>query len=496
MIFPDPILKLFPYKLSPLPGNVDGVSGSVISGFNIGIMNNIKQDKIEKAVEALKYMTSREIQKKFLMMREALPGILNLYDDEDVCKEADCALFKSLQPIGRPTGNYNYEDYSMKFKNYIYEYLYKDEEPDVALKNVKNILKIYNISKDVGETNVGSIIFIIVIVLSSIMFISLIFPFMENYYPFFQFLSNDLWILTVFGSIAILLIIRTYIGEVTVEKCHLGILLLSLGFSFIYIPILYKLIVNFPESNFFSSWVKKRKYIFILSFIIVDLALNGLMLINKYQVKDIMINRGHNFQICKINSLFNYILLYILVLTKIIIMFLILLLIFVEWNINTTIYDLRFVVSTIYINIISIILYIIFENVMIKNYISYFLIKSVIIILFASSNYIFIYGYRLIIAFFNKKDTKIQFIKNINDQFINSMSVSQSMKSTQYDTDANITSSSTNASSNKTDSKSTIFSKLISYHYATETYYTGFKSTVKEDAANTFKTFSNTNEKY
>jgi len=56
------ILDLVPYKTSFLPGIEEGISGSIVVGYNIGIDMNIKKEKIDAAITALKYISLREAQ--------------------------------------------------------------------------------------------------------------------------------------------------------------------------------------------------------------------------------------------------------------------------------------------------------------------------------------------------------------------------------------------------------------------------------------------------
>lgn len=494
MIFPDPVLHIMPYKLSPTPGRVEGISGSILDGFNVGIINHIDEKKKKKAIEAFIYMTSEAVQKKFLMRRETLPGIKKLYYDEEVCAEADCELFTSLQPIGKPNDHIEkYDDYIKEYREYVYEFLYGNKSAKEVLRNVDYMSRVYYISLDTKETSLGLCSTIFAISVSALMILSLVFIFKINFAPFFAFLSIDLWILTVLGSVMTLSITYTYIGEMTTKKCHLEFLLLSLGFTFSYGPILYKLIVNFPEKNSFSSWVKKNKYIFIFSLILIDLILNGVIALNGSITETLYINKGQNFKVCINYNMASDIMICLILGIKILIVFIILALMFIEWNIQVTLYDIRFIISSIYINLLLMMLYVIFKYLRIKNFISYFIIQESIIVVIAISNYVFIYGYRLVLALFRKQDVKLQFINNINNNFINSMSVNNA-KASQFATDnydvscavGNNSNQETNESTLVT--KSSIFSKIIGYHYTTETYYSQtIKSSVEEESINTYK---------
>ncbi|ORX89675.1 periplasmic binding protein-like II, partial [Neocallimastix californiae] len=245
IILPDQIYEMLDYNMTVLPGVKKGISGSIIIGNNISITkypNDKAYDKRkEAALFAFKYLASREIQKEFLTKRIVIPGIMDLYYDEDVCKIAHCQLFRSIQPIGKPIferDDYNY--YAEKFKIYFSEFLYGNVSAKDALKNIKDISYIYEISTSTKYTSAGLINFLILSVIITLMFLSLIFIFLNNFNPFFEFLSQEYWILIVFGSIMNLSACFTKFGTLTSFKCQLSILLLSLGFSFSFIPILNK----------------------------------------------------------------------------------------------------------------------------------------------------------------------------------------------------------------------------------------------------------------
>ncbi|KAL6617500.1 hypothetical protein U3516DRAFT_780391 [Neocallimastix sp. 'constans'] len=150
IIIPDQIYEMLDYNMTVLPGVKKGISGSIIFGNNISIAkypNDKAYDKRkEAALFAFKYLASREIQKEFLTKRILIPGIMDLYYDEDVCKIAHCQLFRSIQPIGKPIferDDYNY--YAEKFKIYFSEFLYGNVSAKDALKNIKDISYIYEI---------------------------------------------------------------------------------------------------------------------------------------------------------------------------------------------------------------------------------------------------------------------------------------------------------------------------------------------------------------
>jgi len=89
------------YELSILPGLKEGISGSTILEYNIGITQHINEQKHKEAIEVVKFITSREYQKKLFMSGFA-SGMTELMDDEEACKVAKCDLLRRIQFTGEP----------------------------------------------------------------------------------------------------------------------------------------------------------------------------------------------------------------------------------------------------------------------------------------------------------------------------------------------------------------------------------------------------------
>jgi len=407
------------YDLSILPGLKEGVSGSMLLNYNIGINKHINMQKQSEALEVIKFITSREYQKK-LFMNGYATSRTELMEDEESCRKARCDFLKGIQFTGEPhfikeTSN----DYRKKYKNYIYEYVY-DEENKVSieqtLKKINDISKFYYISLKKNDSFVGLICFIFISVLSILMVLSLITLFNISFQPFFMFLPFEFWIITVLGSVIIIWIPFVNYGPIEIFKCQLKPFLLSVGFTFNLCPILYKMLCLFPEKNIICTWVNKHKYLFLLINIFIDILLNSMSIIHKYTIKNVMNEDGESFQIC------NYSLEYVLAIPtvyKLLLMLLLLFLVFVEWSIKATLYDVRFIMSALYIDLLSIILIIVFFHIRIKNYIIYFVIQTLNMSIISIGNYIFLYGIRVFLGLFSKRNVKLRFINNINEQFIN-----------------------------------------------------------------------------
>ncbi|KAL6625309.1 periplasmic binding protein-like II, partial [Neocallimastix sp. 'constans'] len=376
------------YKKSILPGNIEGISGSTIGGYNIGINNKISNNRKEKAIEVFKYITSWDIQKKYLIENHILSAIKELYDDEEVCRTIECEEIKNTQSFYH---KYN-DKYYKKFKEYIYKFLYGDLSVEEVLKKIRTIGKIYIISVNPKESIEGFIMFLITLFNGCMMIFLIRFLFDIRFKVFFQFLNINLWLLTIFGDIIILLSIIPEYGLKTSFKCQLKHTLLPFGFIITMIPILYQLITNYQEDNKFCVMVKKYKFIITLTLIGIAIILTLLNMISKYDIIEYVGNNDKNFQWCKINSIFRKITL-LLIFEVIGIIFLIMtIFIFYEWNIDSTKREMRLFNLAICLDYIFLALFVISYSANFENYSRSFLFSSVILNLIALTNYFLVYG--------------------------------------------------------------------------------------------------------
>jgi len=422
------------------------------------------KEKQRAAIKVLEFITSKEVKKELSLSISIISGMSSLYDDEEVCKVMDCELFKSIQPVVRPTKeNENYDDYSIKFRNYVYDFIYGDKSAKEVLKKVVDLRKIYLVSLNTNETSIGLIFFCILCSIICIMILSLIFLFIPSFTPFFTFIPNDFWILSILGIIMVICIGFTEMGNITVFKCHLRLYLLAIGFSLNMITFLYKLVINFPEENKISKWIEQHRYLFLLSFIIIDLIMNGLLLIEPYEIKNIEGN-GEHFNICELRTTFSKIIEYIFAFIKFVVFISIILLTFLEWNMKSIMIDIRFFISTIYIDSLSFLLFLIVNLFKIYSYIGYFTTRIIIFIVYGISNYIFMFGFRIIYFFINKvMRNKEEGINTIINNLKNEIDVSSN--TTNEITDKyEVSTNSYNSNTYKKNNAIKLYQKMLNYH--------------------------------
>jgi len=432
------------FKASVLPGNIEGVSGSIIGGYNIGISKYALRENRESAVEAVLYMTSREIQKEMMINFKKFSGIASLFDDDENCEDGElCDIHKKIQPVARPTTvMYDYNAYSEKFRNYVYNYLYGDDnvKPMDMLRKIDEISQFYYISvtsnhKDIGKILASVYLIIIILILSSSYF-----PFHNDLQYFFSFLSRGFWIISLIGYVLMVVVSYLDMEKVTVVGCSIKQLLQFLGFTFIFIPIFHKLLSNYPEENSYTEWIKKHPYSFLMIFIAIDLALNSLNFFSPYIIENVVVPDGKNFQKCRTKQDLSKFILILSTMIKSVVLVESLILIYMEINYKNTYYDVRFCISAFIIDFILIIIIMIIDFINIQNFALYVVTRQMIFLTYIFSNYFFLYFIRVIVTRINKdfhSKKEIELIKKtlkLSSTNTNS-SISYSYFSKRFDSD-------------------------------------------------------------
>ncbi|ORY59001.1 periplasmic binding protein-like II [Neocallimastix californiae] len=404
------------YKVSALPGWKENVSGSIANGYNVGINKHIDNIKKEAAIEILKYVTSKESQKMYIVPFHTFSGINSLYDEEDVCNLIDCDVIKNVKPFSVlefDIKNYDLDNYITKYRKYIYDYLYKNETLEDIVKKINDMTNIYTITIKSDDSITGLIIFTVYCISVLCICLSIIFLYIEKYKHYFKLLSNNLWIISMVGNLLFLTSVVTIFGNMTELICKLRITLITLGFALSLIPILYILIIHFPEDNNISYWIDDNKNTFLITFISILIILNIILLFSPFAIEEILIPTGGSFNKCKLFTSFGKLAFHVIIFLETAIVIYIILLLFNDRNVEEISHDIKFFVSAILIDIINLIIFTFICNITIKNFIVYHVILALNLFLFSLSNYIFIFGIRIILIFLkNTKPIK----KNINNK--------------------------------------------------------------------------------
>ncbi|ORY81697.1 hypothetical protein LY90DRAFT_4093 [Neocallimastix californiae] len=455
------------FRLSPLPGLKRGISGSTIGGHNLGINKYSNSNKRNEVIKVFMFLTSKELQKKYIINKGFYSPILSLYEEDDVCETVDCEFFKNIQLTARPTSKVsNYDQYSFKFRNYIYDFLYGNKTAEEALKTIYEITNFHYLTLKSDETNLGLIIFITTVTISIIMLSSIVFLFIKKYEHFFNFISNDLWIVIIIGFLVYLFPIFLDYGPIHLIKCYLNQYFNILGPFLMLLPLLIRLLINIPEKdNKILKLIEQKRIQIILYFIIIYTVIYGSLVISPYTIITRTFNDEKSIKICQMNNTFGNIIFFSLYTTRYIITAIILFLIFIEWNLRSTLYDIRSIVLILYISFLfDIFLYI--SNFIHYNDIILFLTLSEFIrIICTTTNYLLLYGIKLVYAVLHN-EKKTLYGKNNNHKFY--ISNNTSMSNTNDENNDKIEKINIlNADSKMPSISSLLKNKIYNYHYKT-----------------------------
>jgi len=452
------------FKATALPGRKEGVSGTVVISTNIAVNKYINEDKKKAAAEFLKFLASKESQKKYIINNNLYSGVMDLYDDEEVCSIRECDVVKDAYPFSFMNNDiklFGDDNYHINYRENMFDYIYRDKPVSVVLKKIEDITKIYKLSLKTKDSSSGLIIFIIYLSFVLWMISSLIFIFIKKFESRFMFLSNKLWIITTLGSLTLISSLLTLYGDVTNASCHLKITLINVGFVLSIYPSLNTLIINFPENNKISFWFKKCKYISLLITMIFTATLNGIFAMVSYDSREITMSDKRLYKKCIMNNKFGNAFYYVIQFYNILVIVISLILIFMEWNIKETSLDVKYLATAMFMDILSLIIFNIIDKITFKNYVIYNVLLAVTILIFAVLNHLFIYFIRILPIF--EYNSKFEDSRKI----LGKISKNDSKKESSLSNSTNDGSAKMSATSSNDTQLNKITKKIISYHNKT-----------------------------
>jgi len=367
----------------------------------------------------------------------------NIYEDQDLCQNIDCELFKSLQLVERPTHlPIEYNTYSFKLRTYLFEFLYNNAPIKDMLQKIEDIAAIKTIeyTSSIGKIVTILSLTIILIILSSY---GLIFYKNNNFY--LRMCDKSSWFISLLGLCIILCYNFTLMGDITELKCNLSILTPLIGISLFVYPILTYEFINFPESNKYSEFVKNHQFLVNIVLVTIDVIYSGLILcISPYQIETIYVNNGDNYDTCSFKEK-GYIVLYIIIyIFKGFLLLSIAFLTFIEYNTRMIQKEIKTTSLILFFNTFSLILLIVSNFIDSNKIIVKFLIKIAMMSLTVIGNYIITLWIRMIFEKMKSNDDKygVKIVERGNED----------RKTFQLNNNNNIL-------------KSNILTKILNYHY-------------------------------
>jgi len=455
------LLDIIPYEFSILPGIKEGISGSIISGYNLGIANSILPEKLEASIIAFKYLTTKEFKKKLSFIQNKYLGIDSIYEDEEICEKIDCETIKKLQLTSRSFSKYyEFDDYNQKIINYIHQFLYKNQTASTVLEKIDDLTRIHliSITEDDNYKKEAIAVFMITIILLVSMFLSLLLLFFKKFNENFNYMSKDSWIISITGLIIIMSSIFPYYGTLNEIKCKIQIVLVFMGNLLNLIPIFHKFIIDFPESNRISEYFKTHKYFFFFFYFMSCLILILLNLSYKVKVTIIIVDDGQNYKECSVKNIYGYIIITITIIYYLLTITIIMILSYIEWNQESVMFDVRGMVYAIYSEILFIVILFIFELISISNYFYHFFIKTSLLLILGTISYILIYGMRIFINFHKKRNKMMDMNYLMNDTFQKNIRISTKLD---FETSETIS---------RDNRKSSIILKIRNYHHRSTSF--------------------------
>ncbi|ORX68070.1 hypothetical protein BCR32DRAFT_272543 [Anaeromyces robustus] len=264
----------------------------------------------------------------------------------------------------------SYEEYSSKYISLFTNYLYGNETAENTLKQIDYLTSIYFIKNNstIGRT--------VVFVTSSILFIMLftyLIVLSNKYKIYFCRYHKMIWSSMFVGLFIYISQNYFLIGELTELKCKARIICILFGLTLFFTPLFIYEIINFPESNKYSKFIYKKRYITLISLIMVDFILMLLtFFLSSYQIKTEIIENGMNFHTCLLTKNFHIIYIIISVIIKIFVVLSIILLTFLEWNVDITYVDIQNISYILYLNIIMAFVFIILRILIVNNIYIYY----------------------------------------------------------------------------------------------------------------------------
>jgi hypothetical protein len=374
------------YTLSNLPGNTDGISGSCVGGYNMGMNIHISEEKKKKVATVMEYISSYEHQQKIMEIgfQSSFEDFYN--DDESICqKYVQCQNIKSIQGILRPVDDSeDYTIFSKKYRNYLLKYLYNDEDLNECLMNIQDLI----LSSYLENSSIINRIYTIVIIVTYIIMIFCYFlAFTKKHKYKFRLLSPFYWFIYMLGQIIIISYGFTGMGKMNEFKCAIKSLIFSVGFTLSNTVLFIRIFINYPESNRRCIYFCEKNFgKTVLIFITIDIVLNTLTLIETSKV-DIVVNNDAIYQKCKIHSIISRLALSLIYSHKVFILLFIALLIFTEWNIKKFKYDIHYATSTLLISFISFFLFGMVQNLKFTKYIERFLYPALVTYFYGVSSF-------------------------------------------------------------------------------------------------------------
>jgi len=354
------------------------------------------------------------MQIKYTKKTGKCSSLLEIYNDENLCSQIDCNLIKNLQLVVKPKVLLdNYDEYVFKYKNILTKYLVGNTTAEDTLREIDNIEIIYNIDY---KSKAGIIVIVLTVTFMMIVFASYRLMFIKKFNFYLTMINKYYWFVFILGVCVCLSINLFMLGKVTIFKCNTILIATIIGISLIFYPFYINGIINFPEENKISEYVRKHQFSTLCILLLIDIFfILVFSILPSYHVETNYIENGMNFNICLIKDKITYMFLTLVILLKLLLFISVIFLVFMEWNSDFIFNDVK-IVSFIIYSVLPYILSVIILNVVnLKNYYLIMSAKIGLNTLLVIIIYFITFWWRMYLEL-NNSDKKNDRIKYFNDE--------------------------------------------------------------------------------
>ncbi|KAL6607140.1 hypothetical protein U3516DRAFT_829703 [Neocallimastix sp. 'constans'] len=412
------------YFISKLPGNKKGITASSIGGRSIGINKYLNNREIKNiAGKIIDFIISDENQMHSLLTHSKISGLDTIYYNKTFCSmeavKDICGIYLNSQPVVRPYNiSKSYKKYSSNIRNYLNEYIYNNKTTISAgrtLEKIDNILKVHYIE---FKSLIGCFSFIASITTLTIILIFYILIFNYKWGKKFIFFSKTYWFIYLIGIGLIICYLIFNIGEMTLFKCHVKVLTLSIGLTLTSTLQCIKLISNAPSKSNLVLTFQKNFALILSSALWIDISLCSLLIFTQYENKIYYKNDDINFRRCEFPTIFSKLVLIILILYKILTILTQFIFIYMEWKDIFLKIDIKLLFCSNILSFIFGIIFIVICLIYNTDLNQYYLLKNIIVFNYCIVNLCFNFLSRFFVplSYYEKNNINVKkYAKTFNE---------------------------------------------------------------------------------
>lgn len=247
-----------------------------------------------------------------------------------------------------------------------------------------------------ANSKMGIIIIISTFITILIIFANFILISTDKFRKYLFFLDYNYWCVFLTGMILLIFYGFTGVNKVTDMVCLIRTYVISFGFSLTIIPILIKLISQFPTSNLLTNYARLNFTTLFEIFLLIDTIICTIWAnLDPFFVENYVMDDGIAVQRCSSEGNRGKMCFFIFISYKIAILLVTAYLLFIEWRIFELRQEIRSISRAILVNTLLVVGFMVINNINISDKYLYFGLRYLIVLAFCYSNLGFILGSKI-----------------------------------------------------------------------------------------------------